>query len=113
RGAMSPFTPEAGRYFNPVWSPDGKRIAYARYDEGSPLICMKSSDGSDAGRALTQPKDYAEFPTAWSPDGSIRVHRHLRSEPVRGQASRHHRHLGAADGRKVSVTPVDGNAPQR
>ncbi len=103
RGAMSPFTPEAGRYFTPVWSPDGKRIAYARYDEGSPRIYMKNSDGSDAGRALTQPKDYAEFPSAWSPDGSTLVFI-ATYEANLSEARRR----GTSD---IWVLPMDGKSP--
>jgi Tol biopolymer transport system component len=49
--------------YNPVWSPDGSRIAYI----DSLTVVVVGADGSNP-RALTQPDNYAVV--GWSPDGT-------------------------------------------
>jgi Tol biopolymer transport system component len=52
--------------WGPVWSPDGRRIAYSSDENGMPQIFVMDADGSDA-RQLSDV--WGEYP-AWSPDGS-------------------------------------------
>lgn len=52
---------------NPVWSPDGKSIAFASDREGSLDIFIMSADGGDAKRLTSNSTD--EIPEAFSPDG--------------------------------------------
>lgn len=53
---------------NPVWSPDGERIAFVRArDDGSDVFTM-AADGSDVQR-VTDLDGYAFVPR-WSPDGT-------------------------------------------
>jgi eukaryotic-like serine/threonine-protein kinase len=73
RRVLSPLTPEPGRFFNPVWSPDGRRIAYSGFSVGAPAAYVKNADGSGQPERLTnartESRDAAEFPDSWSPDG--------------------------------------------
>ncbi len=52
----------------PLWSPDGKRIAFATGRDGSPdlELCVSDADGKNV-KQLTQKKGVGEF--RWSPDG--------------------------------------------
>ena len=59
--------PLAGSGFNPVWSPDGRRIAYVAASEGSAQIQMHWLDGGQDAQltGLTE----APENLVWSPDG--------------------------------------------
>jgi Tol biopolymer transport system component len=73
RNVLTPFTSDAGRFFNPVWSPDGRRLAYSGFSVGAPTLFVKNADGSAPPRRLTdaptETRQTAEFPNSWSPDG--------------------------------------------
>jgi serine/threonine-protein kinase len=73
RNVLTPFTSEPGRFFNPVWSPDARRLAYSGFSVGAPTLYAKNADGSGPPRRLTDaPTELAqaaEFPNSWSPDG--------------------------------------------
>lgn len=64
----------------PAWSPDGTRLAFTSYRQGSPALWLMNADGSGA-RQLTPTSsvsgDY--FPT-WSPDGRWIAFQRLTSE---------------------------------
>jgi Tol biopolymer transport system component len=69
RGVLSNLTPEPGRHFCPIWSPDGRRIAFSTFMVGSPAMRWKATDGSGPAEALSDGKEKADFPSSWSPDG--------------------------------------------
>jgi serine/threonine-protein kinase len=73
RNVLTPFTSEPGRSFNPVWSPDGRRLAYSGFAVGAPTLYVKNADGSGPAQRLTnaptETREAAEFPNSWSPDG--------------------------------------------
>ncbi|HEU5248358.1 MAG TPA: protein kinase, partial [Thermoanaerobaculia bacterium] len=73
RDVLTPLTSEPGRFFNPVWSPDGRRLAYSGFAVGAPTLYVKNTDGSGQPRRLTsaptEMREVAEFPDSWSPDG--------------------------------------------
>src|SRR6267378_2997408 len=55
--------------FDPIWSPNGKRIAFARLDEtGDFDVIVMNADGSGAIN-LTNNDVVNDFAGAWSPDG--------------------------------------------
>ncbi len=55
---------------NPVWSPDGTRIAYAMAKKNKNVLYLRMSDGSGAATRLTG-KTTVQFPSSWSPDGRV------------------------------------------
>jgi Tol biopolymer transport system component len=52
--------------WGPVWSPDGRRIAYSSDEDGVPQIFVMDADGSNPRRLSDV---WGEYP-AWSPDGA-------------------------------------------
>lgn len=56
-----------GEDYRPSWSPDGKRIAFQRFDGGGSDLYVMDADGSRV-RALTRRGGY--YHPAWSPDGT-------------------------------------------
>jgi Tol biopolymer transport system component len=66
RGTTTRLTFDAADDFNPVWSPDGKSIAFASNRTGPPKLYIKPADGSGEERMLT---DVPGQPTSWSRDG--------------------------------------------
>jgi Tol biopolymer transport system component len=55
---------------NPVWSPDGRQIAYNSSQAGPTDIFSRASDGSGAEMRLTNGPD-ASHPQSWSRDGKV------------------------------------------
>ncbi len=62
-------TPEPGSHFFAVWSPDGRRVAFSRFEATNPALSVKNADGNGEIEALTEPSEDAQFPNSWSPDG--------------------------------------------
>src|SRR5439155_1546837 len=54
--------------FEPAWSPDGNRIAFARFVGNAGDVWVMNADGSNQVRLTTSAADDEE--PAWSPDGS-------------------------------------------
>ena len=59
----------------PVWSPDGKWIAYASLRDGHSNLYRKRSDGSGAEEVLLE-NDQADTVEDWSPDGKYLLYSH-------------------------------------
>jgi polyisoprenoid-binding protein YceI len=80
---------------DPTWSPDGRRIAYARAEPYQfsvpPSVHVIRADGS--GRRDLTPGDYSVQPD-WSPDG-----RHLAVTSI----------TGSGQVNKISIVPLDGS----
>jgi Tol biopolymer transport system component len=58
----------------PVWSPDGKYIAYTSYRNGTYSLYQKSADGSGGETLLLAGIDHFRVPTSWSTDGKFLVY---------------------------------------
>ncbi len=52
----------------PVWSPDGKRIAFNSTRAGPANLYVTAADGSGTAERLTT-SEYSQYPGSWSPDG--------------------------------------------
>ena len=55
----------------PVWSPDGKRIAYASFKNGQFVILWKPADGSGMEEVLVSPQSSMQVPLSFTPDGKF------------------------------------------
>ena len=53
----------------PVWSPDGRQVAFSSAREGSRTLFVQRTDGSDAAERLLS-VGHPRWPTSWSPDGN-------------------------------------------
>ena len=69
RERLDPFTLERGSY--PVWTPDGKRIAFRSGKEDGPMnLFWQLGDGSGGLERLTN-SESIQSPDSWSPDGQL------------------------------------------
>jgi eukaryotic-like serine/threonine-protein kinase len=65
RGVSTRFTFAPGSGW-PVWSPDGKRVAFQSTPDGKPGIYVKDANGAGAEQLLAPGPG---IPSSWSPDG--------------------------------------------
>ncbi len=63
RGAPTRLTFEGGT--SPIWSPDGKRVAYAVIREGVSNLHVVNADGNGRPEHLA-PSPFAQIPTSWT-----------------------------------------------
>jgi Tol biopolymer transport system component len=66
RGSSTRISFGTGNNYRPVWSPDGKRVAYQVDREGKSRTYVMNADGSGAEQVLLEVRDL----TSWSPDGT-------------------------------------------
>jgi eukaryotic-like serine/threonine-protein kinase len=67
---MTRLTFEGNENLNGVWTPDGKRIAFASTKEGPRNIYWQRADGSGGLEQLTTSEN-TQVPMSWSPDGQL------------------------------------------
>jgi Tol biopolymer transport system component len=70
RETLTRMTFEGKSNQGPVWSPDGKRIAFQSNKEGPPNLFWQFTDGSGGLERLTT-SEYAQSPNSWSSDGQL------------------------------------------
>jgi eukaryotic-like serine/threonine-protein kinase len=92
----------------PVWSPDGKRIAFDSNRGGPDNLYSQASDGSVGAERLTK-TDYTHAPSSFSPDGRL-----LAYVEVTPQTGRDIWVLRLADGKALPFlrTPYEETAPR-
>ena len=78
RGTATQLTNE-GKTDYPVWSPDGKRVAFKWWDSGEPNIYWQRTDGSSARERLTT-SEFHQVPCSFSPDASTLAFVELRPD---------------------------------
>ena len=69
RGDATRVTSEGSSQF-PLWTPDGKRLAYRATRGGSRNIFSRNADGSGTEERLTTGEG-TETPGSWSPKGEV------------------------------------------
>ena len=67
-GAVTQLTTDAD--IDPIWSPDGSRIAFERTTASGRGIWIMAADGSGLTRLTNPPRPDRDHSVAWSPDGS-------------------------------------------
>ncbi len=70
RETLTRLTFEGNNNLAPLWSPDGKRIAFISSKDGPQNIFWQLADGSGGLERLTT-SDYTHVPMSWSPDGQL------------------------------------------
>jgi len=73
-GNPARFTLDSTSDINPVWSPDGSRIAWASSRNGIPNIYLKAASGAGEETRLLK-SDHPSYPTDWSRDGRFIIYR--------------------------------------
>ena len=81
RGTLTMLTSNTTGSQAPVWSPDGRRIAYRGTRKGFRNVWVKAVDGTSEERQLTH-GDHVHTPMSWSPDGKTLLYYELH--PVTG-----------------------------
>lgn len=77
-GAARRLTDTPNEETNPVFSPDGKQIAFSRLNGGDYDVYTISADGGAARRITLMPE--SDFMVAWTPDGKSVVFETTRDE---------------------------------
>jgi eukaryotic-like serine/threonine-protein kinase len=70
RDTLTRFTFEGNANLSPVWTPDGKRIAFTSSKEGPLNIFWQLADGG-GGLERLNTSEYLQTPSSWSPDGQL------------------------------------------
>jgi Tol biopolymer transport system component len=70
RETLTRLTFEGSANYNPVWTPDGKRIAFTSNKDGAANIFWQLVDGSGGLERLAT-SEYNQAPMSWSPDGQV------------------------------------------
>ena len=70
RETLTRLTFEGNENYNPVWTPDGRRIAFESNKEGPTNLFWQLADGSGGLERLAT-SEYGNVPVSWSPDGQL------------------------------------------
>jgi Tol biopolymer transport system component len=76
RGSLTRFTYEGGDEQNPVWTPDGTRVAYASQRGGTPTMFWKTADGNGTPEKILA-AEHPQRPSSFSADGRFLAYTEL------------------------------------
>jgi serine/threonine protein kinase/Tol biopolymer transport system component len=79
RGTLTRFTFDPAGDFNPVWSPDGSRIAFSSDRDGIMNLYQRAASGAGNDEALLK-SDHTKIPNDWSADGRFILYQDLNPE---------------------------------
>jgi WD40 repeat protein len=97
RKTMTRLTFDEAGDFLPLWSPDGKRIAFMSSRGGKPSIYWKAADGTGADELLASASGRYIGPRSWSGDGKTLVFMEV----------------GAGTGADIGVVSVEGDRTKK
>jgi Tol biopolymer transport system component len=81
RSSLTRFTYESGDEENPVWSPDGKRLADLAQHGATPQIFWKTVEGNSTPERI-QDSRYSQRPYSFSPDGRYLAYSELHPQTM-------------------------------
>ncbi|MDA2930045.1 protein kinase [Acidobacteria bacterium AH-259-O06] len=89
RGTLNPLTSHPGEDFDPIWTPDGKRVTFAsEMAEGQkgPALWWRPADADGPAEPVqVRSSDLLwKFPTSWSPDGQTVIFNAIDTEIKNG-----------------------------
>ena len=72
RGTLTRLTTEGAANANPLWSTDGRRVAFSSSRDGQPEVFWQAADGSGTAERLLTIDESARriVPYDWTPDGA-------------------------------------------
>jgi Tol biopolymer transport system component len=103
RGILRNLTNHPADDIHPIWSPDGRYIAFESLREGIRRVYVMDAEGRSVRRITTQ-MDYGEADPAWSEDGEHVIFRLLRRRRV-NPIYRVNIHTGATEQLDLTVIP--------
>jgi eukaryotic-like serine/threonine-protein kinase len=74
RRVSTPFIFDLAPNASPVWSPDGRQVAFSAARKGGYGIYVKASDGTGREQTLVVPTETAKVPNSWSSDGRFLIY---------------------------------------
>jgi Tol biopolymer transport system component len=101
---LNRLTFETGLHNYPIWTPDGRRVAFASNRAGPFNLYWKPADGSGPEERLTTSPN-PQFPRSWSPDGKWLTFD--ESQPANGTDIRVLPMFGDRKPRPLLQTPFD------
>jgi len=60
-------------HFNPVWSPDGRQVAYSDSNTGAQSVYLQPADGSRSEELLVADPQRDFYPSSWAASGKLMV----------------------------------------
>jgi serine/threonine-protein kinase len=81
-GQWQRLTSAEAHSLQPVWSSDGRRIAFSSNADGAFSLYLVDADGEMPPERLTEPSQIWRFPYSWSPDGRFIAYQEQNSKTV-------------------------------